>query len=274
MGVSNKSFVLFVYHSVAVGILKDQVAGFWGTLFGHAAIGQERVNFRLILEYAQGLVTPEITHRIANLHAECFRCVFCNDGARTVDDPFFVGQTEHFVLIMGKIQVDVVLEFFSNLIVPRKGQFNALILNVPSVDIWGTRTVGSQSGSDYQPVFGGFDIPVEIQTQTGVKETCIKPQVKLFRCFPGNVCIGQDVGIGSGGGSVLIFVIVSICVESNSSQLLEVVNVAVPVLTPASAQFKKVHDVCDGFHKRFVGDNPPGRYRGEISPAFTPGEVG
>ena len=59
-----------------------------------------------------------------------------------MDDAFLIGQSQHFVLVVCEIQIDVVLEIFSDFIKPGKCQFNAPVFYVSSVNIGSACAIG------------------------------------------------------------------------------------------------------------------------------------
>jgi len=175
-----------------------------------------------------------------------------------MDNALLIGDGEHFVLVMGHIEGKTIGELLADFVVPGESQFGAAVFDVAAVNEGGSGAKRSQGGGNHEPIDGFLDVPVKVNPQAGGKETGVKAQVELFRGFPGHVLVGKDVGVSPGGGIVFITKEIGVGIEGNGGQVLEVVDVTISVLTPASAEFQEVEYGRGSFHKGFLGDDPPG----------------
>ncbi len=244
---------------------------------GAVTFGLPGVDFILVLEDAVGLVGPEVADRIADLGAVHFRDALDDVGA-AVDDALIVGDTGDAVLVVGRVHADVVGEVRGTDFVPVERELDTGVAHVTTVDVRGVGAEVTHDRGVHQPVLGVFLIPVERHVQPAVEETGVETEVKLLRSLPGDVGVGQLVGVGAGagvlGGRARVEGVAAVGrTHRNRRQVLEVVDVAVTVLAPASAEFQEVDDIVV-VPPGFVGDDPTGGDGGEGTPAMAAHEVG
>ena len=176
-----------------------------------------------------------------------------------MNDTLRVGQTGHLVLVVREVGCDAVDEVLTDAVVPGDLDLIALVLDVATIDVGSSRTIGEQRWGAHQPVLGGLLVPVEANAQTVVQETGVKAQVELFGGLPLHVLVRQDVGIGTDAGIVLAVEIVGI-VEGYCGHVLERRDVTVTVLSPAGAYLQEVQPATRRLHEALVADDPASRY--------------
>ena len=110
-----------------------------------------------------------------------------------------------------------------------------------------------------------------------MEQAGVETEVQLLGSLPGDVRIRELIGIGagtrSGGGRTGIEGVTAVSsTHGDRGEILEIGDVAVTVLTPASAELQEV-DGAD-VPPRLVGDHPTGGDGREGTPSVTAHEVG
>ena len=165
MGVTDHGLVIGIDFAITVVVMEDEITRFRYILAHHVAVGHPLINLRLVLEDTEGLVTPEVTHRIAHLHAERLGGILRDHRLWTMDDALAVCQAKYLIGIVCHVERQTIGEISANLVIPGERQLHPLVLHVTPVDVGGTGTVKKQCGSHHEPVFGGFPVPVEVDAQ-------------------------------------------------------------------------------------------------------------
>ena len=228
----------------------------------------------LVLDDAIGLVAPEVANRVAFFEAGHVACALCKQVAAAV--VVFLRRVDlgHFVLVVGNVVADVVLEVVAYLVVPVEGHFNTGILDRTGVLQLRGEASRRRHRNRHEQVFGLLLVPVEIEAKLSGQQTCVKADVELFRRFPRKVFVGKTRERGTAHGRVFGVAerIVAVGVVCKGGLVLECGDVLVTVLTPAGTQFQEVNHVFHRLHEAFVADDPAGRERREVAPALSGSE--
>ena len=133
----------------------------------------------LILPDARIRHTIEVANRFTYLNTAYIRRVLEN-SIHITNNIIKVLQTSYLICIRSNIQVCTIIEILSYFVVPRKRNFNTLILYITTIDIRSTivtHTHGPFYRSLNQPILSLLIIPVETQAQSLIQETRIKAKV-------------------------------------------------------------------------------------------------
>ena len=279
-------FVEVVDDTVAVAVHEDYVAGLDVGLQDAEACFAPCVNLILVLEYAVGLVAPEVAYGLAVFGAVEFRRVVVQLVCRTMDNSVLGGDGAYFVPVVCSVDADAVREVVADDVVPCDAEFDTGVLHVAAVDERCVCAGGSENRCHYEPVLGSLLVPVEVDAQTVLEKCGVEAEVKLLGGLPGDVEVAQAarecapvvaedggvVAVAAVGTEVLAEEIVGVG-HLDGSEVLVVVDVLVAHTAPAAAYFQEVEPGAAAFHEFFVAEVPACGNRGECAEAVAGSEL-
>ena len=273
MRVAYHGAVFGVDNSVAIVVYKDQVAWLRGGSIHLWTL--VCIDLSLVLKHACSFVSIEIAHGLAHLGgAYHLIAAFPQDASSTVDDAVGIVNFLYFILVVGNVPIDAVIEVAAHQVVPVQCKLNTTILHLSTVDC---RRIGPHAGQDGcsdKQIGSRAHVEVKLRSQTICQESCIKAEVERTVLFPCKVRVDHLISIRALalGVHCITKSITSITVVGGDErQVLKWRDRVVTIDTIGGTQFEEVDEaVVTG--KVLVGHNPTCRKRWISVPTVTAGK--